>query len=80
MSSKSKVAQPVLCEKCKADLSTLESVTREYVNKDGEPSVFSLGHYDEDGTFDPETTPCLSGGGFDLRDDSDSCSTCHHNT
>jgi hypothetical protein len=64
---------------CGADHTIPESVTREYVNKDGEDefsSVFGLGHYLEDGTFGPDESVDLSGGRFDNCADSDKCTAC----
>ena len=64
---------------CGADHTLPESVTREYVDKDGDDessSEYGLGHYLADGTFEPDQSADLSGGRFDLLNDSDKCSQC----
>lgn len=67
------------CPHCLANLSLTDSVTREYVNKDGDSeasSVYAHGHYDQQGTFESDRFDGFGGGRFDLLDDSDSCSSC----
>lgn len=68
------------CEECKADLTERGSVTREYVNKDGEESKLCEGFYQQGPNdslyFEPSGSVNLSGGRYDLLDDSDKCTAC----
>jgi len=64
------------CAECGADWSLFESVSREYVNKDGGVSAFGAGHYEPEGMFEPDRKVDLSNGRFDLLDNSDSCISC----
>lgn len=63
------------CPECKTDLTTWKSVSRGYTNKDGGPSAYALGHYDENGDFEPDNGP-LPEGRYDLGDNSDTCAEC----
>ena len=63
------------CGKCKSNLTAHDSVQREYINKDGGPSLFATGHYvdeyyvnDTFGGFDDKR--------YSQQDDSDTCITC----
>lgn len=70
------------CPHCKADLNAPEAVERHYINKDAsedageETDAIGYGHYDHEGTFEPDRPADLSGGRYDLMDDSDRCATC----
>ena len=87
--SDGKKAMPALanrsCHKCEADLTQPNSVTREYVDKTDDAgwgslnSVFSEGHYDADGCFEMDIFEGFGGESnkYDLRDDSDHCTTCN---
>jgi len=70
-----KSADPVnTCKICGADLSKEKSITREYKG-DGD-SVYGLGHYEDDGTYEPDVETSLGSGRYDLQDGSDTCSSC----
>jgi len=61
------------CPHCNADLTKENSVSREYVSYD-KKSRFCSGHYTPE-YFEPEeSTGSLHG--FDLQDDSDTCTSC----
>lgn len=67
--------------KCGADLSNRESVKRTYINKDASDDdtsldQASLGHYSEEGDYEPDTPVDLSNGRYDLVDGSDTCVEC----
>jgi len=64
------------CRGCGADLSEKDTVRREYINKDDGASAFNLGHYEPDGTYEPDHFTDLSGGRYDLCDGSDTCIYC----
>ena len=70
------------CPHCKADLCAPEAVERHYVNKAAgedsgeETDAIGYGHYDHEGTFEPDSPADLSGGRYDLMDDSDRCAVC----
>lgn len=70
------------CDKCKADLTERDAVTREYANKDGEESQFCEGFYKQDSNkefhFEASNSVNLSGGRYDLLDNSDTCTHCGH--
>ncbi len=71
----------ITCAKCHQDLREVDSVTREYVNKDGGDSEYCKGFYtknDNDFTFEPSSDVSLAGGRYDLLDDSDKCTNCNH--
>ena len=70
------------CAKCGRDLGAPESVIREYFSRHGHDPVHSLGHYDVEGSFEPDTSVTLTAElhGYDLADDSDSCSACGAST
>lgn len=72
-----KVTHKQFCKKCKADLTQPNTVCREYVNKDGGTSRFGEGHYDNKGNYEPDNSPRLSDGRYDLKDDSDTCVDCY---
>lgn len=75
---KAKAEKPMMsiCGNCEADLTDKERVCREYISKDGHSSVFSYGHYDQEGNFVPDKEADLSRGRYDLADDSDTCDAC----
>lgn len=64
------------CPTCQADLTVRQSVTRTYINKDGDGDVSTPGHYDPNGYFEPDHSIDLSNGRFDLVDGSDKCTQC----
>jgi len=70
----------IICETCGVCLENRYAVVREYINKDGDNSVFSEGHFvlDKAGDmfFEPDISISLSHGRFDLLDDSDTCANC----
>jgi hypothetical protein len=70
------------CAKCGRDLGAPESVIREYFSRHGHDPVHSLGHYDAEGSFEPDTSVTLTAElhGYDLADDSDSCAACGTST
>jgi hypothetical protein len=71
------------CAKCGRDLGAPESVIREYFSRHGHDPLHSLGHYDAEGSFEPDhASEVLSAElhGYDLADDSDSCSACGEST
>lgn len=67
------------CPHCAADLTARGAVERHYYRKyagdDAEDAV-GYGHYLPCGTFEPDMSADLSGGVFDLSDDSDLCAAC----
>lgn len=71
-----------VCPNCKSDLTEEGAIRREYAHKDGACSQFSEGFLEQDlnGNFNFETSGSanLSGGRYDLLDDSDKCSNCEH--
>lgn len=72
------IASAKHCESCGADLYALQSVTREYVDKEGGESVFGKGHYNPlTGDFEADIAAVISGGRYDLVDDSDECTNCN---
>jgi len=52
------------------------SVCRRYDDKDGKDPVYSFGRYNKLGDFCPDKSVDLSGGRYDLADDSDTCLIC----
>lgn len=71
----------VTCAECSQDLRERGSVTREYVNKDGGESEYCVGFYIKEGMhfhFEPSGDVSLAGGRYNLLDDSDKCTNCHH--
>ena len=73
-------ASIIKCNHCGSNLGRLESVTREYTNKDrddstGKDSVVAYGHY-EKGEFESDIFKGFGGGNYDLHEDSDTCSAC----
>ena len=64
------------CTVCNSDLSKEKSITRVYIDKDSGPDMYSYGHYDSNGDYEPDTNTDLSGGRYDLADGSDSCVEC----
>lgn len=70
------------CPHCKADLHAPEAVERHYINKDAPETMgdssdaIGFGHYDHEGDFEPDRPANLSGGRYDLMDDSDRCASC----
>lgn len=70
-----------ICKNCQADLKEKNSVTREYINKDGlddSDNVSAQGHYTGDGEFISDSFNGFGDGRFDLLDDSDTCSYCDY--
>lgn len=72
----------ITCPHCKASLNEPLSVSREYIDKDGEDassSAFAIGHYaqSQHGEFVVEEFDGFSKGRrYDLLDNSDVCLTC----
>ena len=63
---------------CKADLTKPESVNRQYYDKDdADNTIDSGGHYENGEYFESDDNTSLSGGRFDLADDSDTCTSCN---
>ena len=52
------------------------AVVREYINKDGGPSVFAEGHYNPHGEFIVDAFDGFGDGRFDLAENSDKCANC----
>jgi hypothetical protein len=62
---------------CKADLTKPSSVVRRYDDKDdADNTIESEGHYVDGDHFESDDNISLSGGRFDLADDSDTCASC----
>jgi hypothetical protein len=61
---------------CTCDHTQTGSVCRRYDDKDGRESVYSYGRYNKLGDFCPDKAVDLSGGRYDLADDSDTCLIC----
>lgn len=61
---------------CGQHLSDNCSVVRSYTNKDNGPDKTCMGHYDDNGDFEPDERVDLSGGRYDLVDGSDKCYNC----
>jgi len=76
---------PNFCPNCGADLTQVESVDREYANKQVDednvplPSVYALGHY-KDGVFEADRFNGFESDSshYDVLDDSDTCVNCEH--
>lgn len=71
--------QDASCPHCHADLSLRAAVERHYFDKRGEDEssdAVGFGHYLDCGTFEPDEPANLSGGVYDLADDSDRCAVC----
>lgn len=68
------------CPNCNTDLNTEEIITREYINKDDNSSVFALGHYSLDPNghqiFISDSFEGFGEGRYDCADNSDRCSAC----
>lgn len=64
-----------ICD-CGQHLSDNCSVVRTYINKDEGPEKKCMGHYDENGDFEPDERVDLSEGRYDLVDGSDACYNC----
>ena len=70
------------CPHCSADLSSPESVRREYIDKsddsdDGELSRFGFGHLEATGDYEDDRPACLgTSQSYDLLDNSDTCAAC----
>lgn len=64
------------CPTCGANLTLPSSVVRSYFDKDGGEDVQGYGHFLPDHTFEPDRAACLSGGRYDLADNSDRCDHC----
>jgi hypothetical protein len=64
------------CEKCGTSLNEKYAVLRTYIDKDNKPDVKGLGHYDNEGDFNPDQKIDLSFGRYDLHDGSDTCAHC----
>jgi len=64
------------CPECGADYRNLGAVNRRYCCKWEGPDITCAGHYDNEGTFDPDERVDSDLVGYDLLDDSDTCSNC----
>ena len=75
---------PTACPECNTALTCAGTVERHYMNKDAgedageETDAIGFGHYLPDGTFEPDRAADLSGGRYNLVDDSDRCAICGH--
>ncbi|QOX80808.1 hypothetical protein FY034_17445 (plasmid) [Trichlorobacter lovleyi] len=70
------------CPHCKTNLCAPGAVERHYIDKDAPETMgdfsdaIGFGHYDHEGNFEPDHPADLSGGRYDLMDDSDRCASC----
>jgi hypothetical protein len=65
------------CQECGADLGRPGAVIRSYHSKmTGRPSINCVGHYDTEGSFEPDHSVDHDLVGYDLFDDSDTCYNC----
>lgn len=62
--------------KCGQHLNDKCSIVRTYISKDEGPEIKCMGHYDENGYFEPDERADLSSGRYDLADGSDKCYNC----
>jgi hypothetical protein len=76
MNNPRKAARP--CHRCGADLALCSSVQRTYISKDPEEyeDSYCLGHYEENGDFEPDSKPSYPVVHHDLLDGSDDCNQC----